>query len=66
MGTGPEQISRKYGSRQGKRIRRELNVGCWNMRTLVEAEGAIETSVVRPSGKGVTTDRKVALMVGEF
>ena len=36
------------------------------MRTLVEAEGAIETSVVRLSGRGVTIDRKVALMVGEF
>ena len=36
------------------------------MRTLVEAEGAIKTSVVRPSGRGVAIDRKVALIVGEF
>ena len=36
------------------------------MRTLVEAEGPIETSVVRPGGRGVTVDRKATLMVREF
>ncbi len=36
------------------------------MRTLVEAEGPIETSVVRPSGRGVTVDCKVSLLVREL
>ena len=45
---------------------RKFSVGCWNMRTLVEAEGPIETSVARPSGRGVAVDRKVSLMVREL
>ena len=36
------------------------------MRTLVEAEGPIETSVARPSRRGVAVDRKVSLMVREL
>lgn len=36
------------------------------MRALVEAEGPIETSVVRPSGRGVTVSWKAALMVREL
>ena len=43
-----------------------LNVGCWNMRTLVEAEGNIATSLARPGSRGVTVDRKVTLMVQEL
>ena len=49
----------------GKR-RSRLSIGCWNMRTLVEAEGNIETSVVRPSARGVAVDRKATLMVQEL
>ena len=36
------------------------------MRTLVEAEGSIATSVVRPGSRGVTVDRKATLMVQEL
>ena len=32
----------------------------------MEAEGPIETSVTRPSGRGVTVDRKASLMVQEL
>ena len=44
----------------------QLSVGCWNMRTLVESEGPIETSVARPNSRGVTVDRKASLMVQEL
>ena len=43
--------------------RSRLNVGCWNMRTLVEAEGNIATSLARPGSRGVTVDCKATLMV---
>ena len=36
------------------------------MRTLVEAEGSIATSVVRPGSRGVAVDRKATLMVQEL
>ena len=36
------------------------------MWTLVEAEGRVETSVVRKSGRSVLVDRKAALMVHEL
>ena len=36
------------------------------MRTLVESEGPIETSVARPGGRGVPVERKASLMVGEL
>ena len=49
-----------------KRCSIHVYVGSWNMRTLVEAEGPIETSVARPGGRGVTVDRKATLMVREF
>ena len=49
-----------------QRTKRQLNIGCWNMRTLVEAEGPIETSVSRPGGKGVAVDRKATLMIQEL
>lgn len=39
--------------------RPKFNVGCWNMRTLVEAEGNIASSVGRPGSRGVPVDRKV-------
>ena len=42
---------------------RRLNIGCWNMRTLVEAKGSIESRVVRLSSRGLTVDRKATLMV---
>ena len=34
--------------------------GCWNMITLLEADGPVETAVARKSCRGVTVDRKVA------
>ena len=36
------------------------------MRSLVEAEGPVETSVVRPSSRGVAVDRKVSFLVHEL
>ena len=48
------------------RRRHRLNIGCWNMRTLVEAEGSIATSVARPGNRGVPVDRKASLMICEF
>ena len=54
------------GSYREQWRQRQFSVGCWNMRTLVEAEGPIETSVARPSGRGVAVDRKVSLMVREL
>ena len=42
---------------------KRLNVGCWNMRTLVESDGSIATGVSRQGGRGVTVDRKAMLMV---
>ena len=36
--------------------RSRLNVGCWNIRTLVEAEGNIATSLARPGSRGVRVD----------
>ena len=55
--------SKWYQKRVGHRKQYSLSVGCWKMRTLVEAGGRVETSVVRPMGRGVTVDRKATLMV---
>ena len=41
----------------------KLNSGCWNMRTLVESDGSIETAVTRKSHRGAAVDRKASLMV---
>ena len=60
-GPGPKQ-----GHGQRRRKQCPLRVGCWNMRTLVESEGPIETSVARPGGRGVPVERKASLMVGEL
>ena len=46
--------------------RSRLNIGCWNMRTLVEAEGSIAASLSRPRSRGVVVDRKATLMVQEL
>ena len=54
-------------SRVGRRwSQKKLNVGCWNMRTLVEFDGSIFTGVSRQGGRGVTVDRKALLMVQEL
>ena len=37
---------------------KKLNVGCWNMRSLVESDGSIATSVSRQGGRGVAVDKK--------
>ena len=65
MAKAKNYLSRKRGNCHYKR-HREISVGCWNMRTLVEAEGRVETSVVRKSGRSVVVDRKAALMVHEL
>ena len=44
----------------------KLNFGCWNMRTLVELDGSIETAVTRKSSRGVAVDMKASLMVMEL
>ena len=45
----------------------KFNFGCWNMRTLVESDGSIETAVTRKSSsRGVKVDRKASLMVTEL
>ena len=46
-------------------LRSTLNIGCWNMRTLVETEGSIAASLSRPGSRGVVVDRKATLMVQE-
>ena len=43
-----------------------LHIGCWNVWTLVEAEGSTATSVARPSSRGATVDFKATLMVQEL
>ena len=61
--SGKHQSRNRHGhSRHGQR----LHIGCWNMRTLVEEEGSIAMSVVRPSSRGVTVDHKATLMVQEL
>ena len=40
-----------------------LNVGCWNMRSLVEPEGSVATASVR---RGVQVDRKIIFLVEEL
>ena len=36
-----------------------LQVGCWNVRTLVEADGDICTGMSRPSGRRLVVDREM-------
>ena len=43
-----------------------LNIGCWNLRTLVETEGRLATSLARPGSRGVPVDRKATMMVHEL
>ena len=40
-----------------------FNVGCWNMRSLVEAEGSVATASVR---REVQVDRKINFLVKEL
>ena len=51
--------------KQKPKPRFRLNIACWNMRSLVQAEGSVDTAVSRP-GRGVAVDRKVDLMVDEL
>ena len=53
-------------SRKGWRKAPKLSLGCWNMRTLVESDGSIETAVARKSSRGVAVDKKASLMVMEL
>ena len=40
-----------------------LNVGCWNVHYLVEAEGPVTTASTR---RGVSVDRKINFLVEEL
>ena len=51
---------------EGRHKAQRISFGCWNMRTLVEADGSIETAVTRKSNRGVAVDRKASLMVMEL
>ena len=46
-----------------RKMRSQLSIGCWNMRTILEAEGPIE---FKPGNRGVAVDRKVSLMIQEL
>ena len=50
----------------GLRSLRKVSIGCWNMRTLVEADGSIATGVSRRGGRGVTVDKKSVFMVQQL
>ena len=50
MAKAKNYLNRKRGNCHSKH-HHEISVGCWNMRPLVEAEGRVEKSVVRKSGK---------------
>ena len=41
-------------------------VGCWNICSLVETEGPVETSILRPSTRGVAVDRKILFLEHEL
>ena len=58
--------SKRNGQRREHQGQYKLNIGCWNMRTLVEAEGSVAMGVARPGVRGVAVDRKAALMVHEL
>ena len=66
MASESDQIRKQDSCADKRRRRSKISIGCWNMRTLVEAEGSIETSVVRSSTRGVAVDRKATLMVQEL
>ena len=51
MAAGQSKLSKTRCCSQEKNKRYCLQVGCWNMRMLVESEGRIETSVARPGGQ---------------
>ena len=46
--------------------KKRLTVACWNMRSLVQNEGSIETATTRPGARGVAVNRKADLMVQEL
>ena len=39
---------------------------CWNMRSLVQNEGSIETATMRPGARGMAVDRKADMLVQEL
>jgi len=45
------------------RSRSWVNIGSWNLRSLVESEGSVATA---STGRGVQVDHKVNLLVGEL
>ena len=65
MAKAKNYLSRKCANCHSKH-HCEICVGCWNMQTLVEAEGRVEKSAVRKSRRSVVVDRKAALMVHEL
>ena len=57
---------KRHGQRANHQGQHKLNIGCWNMRTLVEAEVDVATAVARTGARGVAVDRKATLMVHEL
>ena len=43
-----------------------LRVGCWNVRSLVEADGGVKTATVRTGKHPVAVDRKIKFLVNEL
>ena len=43
-----------------------LRVGCWNVRSLVEADGGVKTATVRAGPGSVVVDKKVRFLVREL
>ena len=56
----------KQRMKKKKLTKNKLTVACWNMRSLVQNEGSIETATSRPGARGVAVDRKAGLMVQEL
>ena len=60
--TGSNRLRRAAGCSHNH-CRSWVNIGSWNLRSLVESEGSVATASTR---RGVQVDRKVNLLVGEL
>ena len=48
------------------RLKSFLRVGCWNVCSLVEADGGVKTATVRTGKQPVAVDRKIKFLVDEL
>ena len=48
------------------RLKSLLRVGCWNVRSLVEADGGVKTATVRTGPSSVAVDKKIHFLVREL